>query len=83
MAMENNLKSSKPSDDLEQGAESQFDWKVEEGRSGERIDKHIAETLADKSVSRSQVQEWIRSGAVNVNGQSVKANAKISLLVCT
>ncbi|QJD83568.1 RluA family pseudouridine synthase [Cohnella herbarum] len=78
MAMEINPKNSNPSEDLEQGTESQFNWKIEDGQSGERIDKHIAETLADKSVSRSQVQEWIKIGAVTVNGQSVKANAKIS-----
>ncbi|QMV40362.1 RluA family pseudouridine synthase [Cohnella cholangitidis] len=72
MAMENNLKSINPSED------NQFEWQVDKERSGERIDKHITETLAEHSFSRSQVQDWIRTGAVTVNGKSVKANAKVS-----
>jgi 23S rRNA pseudouridine1911/1915/1917 synthase len=84
MAMKKNPMND-PSESLEleanakdDGIDNRYDWNVEEEHAGERIDKHIAEILADnKSVSRSQVQEWIRSGAVTINGNPVKANSKI------
>lgn len=83
MTMENNLKSNKPSEGWELGIEendsgNRFEWKVEDQHAKERIDKHVAEMLADKSVSRSQVQEWIRIGAVLVNGEQVKPNSKLA-----
>nr|WP_246120418.1 RluA family pseudouridine synthase [Cohnella terricola] len=84
MAMENNPemlpKSSIPfeeEDGLEE-KENEFEWRIEEDQAGERADKHIASMLADKSVSRSQVQEWIRIGAITVNGEPAKANAKLA-----
>jgi 23S rRNA pseudouridine1911/1915/1917 synthase len=43
------------------------------------VDKHIAEFMADPPVSRSQVQEWIRIGAVSVNGRLVKPNTKLAI----
>ncbi|WP_372663311.1 RluA family pseudouridine synthase [Cohnella sp.] len=81
--MENNPKSSKPSEEWESGieeseTENRVEWKVENHNARERVDKHIAEMMADKSVSRSQVQEWIRIGAISVNGQQVKPNAKLA-----
>ncbi|WP_256760268.1 RluA family pseudouridine synthase [Cohnella sp. WQ 127256] len=84
MAITNNQTDSNLSEELEsleqeQGLENQLAWQIEAQHSGERIDKHIAEVLAGKSVSRSQAQEWIRNGAITVNGQAVKANAKLSI----
>jgi len=82
MAMENTPKTThminKPFDDAEQGdaPEFDFDWQTE--KAGERADKHIAQVLADQAFSRSQIQEWIRTGAVTVNGLTVKANAKLA-----
>ncbi|MGM0108198.1 RluA family pseudouridine synthase [Enterococcus sp. AZ172] len=40
-----------------------------------RIDKVLAAFFADHS--RSQVQQWLKDGAVSVNGESVKANYKV------
>jgi 23S rRNA pseudouridine1911/1915/1917 synthase len=84
MTMENNPQNSKLSEDWElesdeEGTSNQFDWQVEHHQAKERVDKHIAEKMAIKSVSRSQVQEWIRIGAISVNGQQVKANAKLAV----
>ncbi|WP_130616605.1 RluA family pseudouridine synthase [Cohnella abietis] len=81
--MENNSKNNQPSEDLalssiEEGESNQVGWIVEEHQAGVRADKHIAEELADQSVSRSQVQEWIRIGAISVNGNQVKANSKLA-----
>ncbi|BBI34651.1 pseudouridine synthase [Cohnella abietis] len=83
MTMENNSKNNQPSEDLalssiEEGESNQVGWIVEEHQAGVRADKHIAEELADQSVSRSQVQEWIRIGAISVNGNQVKANSKLA-----
>jgi 23S rRNA pseudouridine1911/1915/1917 synthase len=62
--------------------ERRLEWIVSEEQAGQRLDKHITEALTEalpeEGVSRSQVQEWIRSGFVTVNGSSVKPNAKIS-----
>jgi 23S rRNA pseudouridine1911/1915/1917 synthase len=86
MTMENNPKNSQSSEDLEidtitleEGAGSPIGWKVEALHAGERVDKHIAEFMADPVVSRSQAQEWIRIGAVIVNGHPVKANTKLAI----
>lgn len=78
--MENNPKNNNPSDPAERDdVEGRIEWQIEDEQSGERIDKHVAEVLADKSVSRSQAQEWIRTGAVTVNGNVVKPNAKVNV----
>ena len=53
-------------------------WTVTREQAGERVDKHVADVLADAAVSRSQAQLLIRDGAVTVNGQPVKANTRIS-----
>jgi 23S rRNA pseudouridine1911/1915/1917 synthase len=57
--------------------DNRFEWTVEEQYAKERVDKHIAEVLADKSVSRSQVQDWVKTGAVLVNGKQVKHSLRI------
>ncbi len=86
MNMENNPeKKNRPYPELEDAdagdgdpAENTLVWTVDADRSGERIDKHVTEAIGDGTVSRSQVQEWIRQGAVTVGGAAVKPNAKVS-----
>jgi 23S rRNA pseudouridine1911/1915/1917 synthase len=53
------------------------EWIVAAPDSGERIDKYITEAL-EAEVSRSQVQLWIKEGAVKVNGTPVKSNYKVA-----
>jgi len=47
------------------------------GEAGERIDKALAGML-EEDVSRSRLQEWIRSGFVKVNGAPVKPNYRLA-----
>ncbi|HJV44795.1 MAG TPA: RluA family pseudouridine synthase [Bacillota bacterium] len=54
-----------------------FDWIIESGDSDERIDKFLAEN--GEEWSRSQVQKWIKDGLVEVNGQVVKGNYRLSV----
>jgi 23S rRNA pseudouridine1911/1915/1917 synthase len=49
-------------------------WRVEEGRAGERLDRHVAEHL---NVPRNQVQRWIRQGRVQVDGADAKASTPV------
>lgn len=58
-------------------AEETLEWVVADSFSGDRIDKYVAES-AEEGVSRTQVQDWIKSGAVLVNGRPVKANYKLA-----
>lgn len=53
------------------------EWIVAEGNARERIDKYVTEAMEDE-ISRSQVQLWISSGHVVVNGSPVKANYKLN-----
>ncbi|XID95304.1 RluA family pseudouridine synthase [Paenibacillaceae bacterium WGS1546] len=79
MTTENNRKKGIRSDAAElEDYENEWEWRVDDAQAGERADKLIAGALADRSVSRSQVQEWIRVGAATVNGQAVKPNAKLA-----
>jgi len=77
-------KDSNPSEPVESGLlpddedETEYAWTVPAEATGERIDKHVAEELDIPGVSRSQIQEWIRCGAVMLNGRTVKANARIA-----
>lgn len=69
-------------DQMEQKLTNQQDdtgssWVVAEQYAGDRIDKFAAETAED-GVSRTQAQQWIRSGAVTVNGAVVKPNYKLA-----
>ena len=54
----------------------ELDWIVGAEDAGERIDKFITESVGEP-VSRTMVQQWIRSGNVTVNDETVKANYKI------
>jgi 23S rRNA pseudouridine1911/1915/1917 synthase len=57
--------------------EMEYEWEIEEGQAGERIDKFITESLGEE-VSRTQVQLWIKEGHATVNGSAVKPNYKLA-----
>jgi 23S rRNA pseudouridine1911/1915/1917 synthase len=52
------------------------EWTIEAGDAGMRIDKFLNGRLPD--LSRTHIQELIKSGSVTVNGQSVKPNYKVA-----
>jgi 23S rRNA pseudouridine1911/1915/1917 synthase len=52
-----------------------FDW-VYEAKGSERIDKFLS--IESEDWSRGQIQEWIKSGSIEVNGNQVKSNYKLS-----
>lgn len=52
---------------------------VDENDAGERLDKYVTESIEEGAVSRTQVQDWIKNGAVLVNGRGVKANYKLAV----
>jgi len=54
-----------------------YEWTISAEQAKERIDKFISESLGE-DVSRSQIQQWIKEGAVSVNEQPVKANYKLA-----
>ncbi|AJS61382.1 pseudouridine synthase [Paenibacillus sp. IHBB 10380] len=54
------------------------EWTIDESYAKERIDKYITEVW-EEEISRSQVQLWITGDHVKVNGNSVKANYKLSV----
>lgn len=58
--------------------EELMEFVVEEEQSGERIDKYVTESVNDPAISRTQVQDWIKAAAVEVNGKVVKSNYKVS-----
>lgn len=53
------------------------EWVIDQAYARDRIDKYITESW-EEEVSRSQVQLWIASGQVKVNGNPVKANYKLA-----
>ncbi|MDF2938338.1 MAG: pseudouridine synthase [Paenibacillaceae bacterium] len=50
---------------------------VESECAGQRIDKYVGESM-DTVVSRTQIQNWIHDGFVQVNGFTVKPNYKVA-----
>ncbi|MWC27417.1 RluA family pseudouridine synthase [Paenibacillus sp. MMS18-CY102] len=56
---------------------SSLEWVVEGDAAGERLDKYVTDSFADSAVSRTQVQDWIKSGAVLVNGTVAKAKHRL------
>jgi len=54
------------------------EWAVAADYAGDRIDKYAAEALEGEGYSRTQIQDWIRAGAVTVNGRTVKPNYKVA-----
>jgi len=75
MSDENNKRSA-GHDEIENQQET-FAWTVSAEYAKERVDKYITESI-EENVSRSQVQLWIKDGHVLINGQKVKANAKVA-----
>ncbi|WP_202077037.1 RluA family pseudouridine synthase [Caldalkalibacillus salinus] len=57
-----------------ENTEQIYDWHFEE-QHAERVDKFL--TSSGEDWSRSQVQQWIKEGYVQVNGHTVKANYKL------
>ncbi|MEV5025002.1 RluA family pseudouridine synthase [Paenibacillus sp. LPE1-1-1.1] len=55
-----------------------LEWTAEAEQAGERVDKFVTDMIDEQSVSRTQVQEWIKAGAVLVDGKVAKANLKIA-----
>jgi 23S rRNA pseudouridine1911/1915/1917 synthase len=49
---------------------------VEQEQAGERIDKYIADSIED-GYSRTQIQQWVKEGHVQVNARAVKTNYKL------
>ncbi|MGI2327278.1 RluA family pseudouridine synthase [Planococcus sp. YIM B11945] len=50
---------------------------ITEEMAGERVDKAVSSI--DEDWSRSQIQNWVKEGAVKVNGETVKPNYKVRL----
>jgi len=86
MATENkdsHMKNNSPYEEFEDldpsaDGEPRYSWIVTQEQAGERVDKHVTDALSDPAVSRSQIQEWIRAGAITLNGQQVKANTRVA-----
>ena len=53
-----------------------YDWTIDPADEGERVDKFLSETSEDWS--RSQIQKWIKEGHLEVNGEFVKGNYRLS-----
>jgi 23S rRNA pseudouridine1911/1915/1917 synthase len=70
------ITTSKNSPDWE--ASEPIEWTVGTELVGQRIDKFITDAL-EEEVSRTQIQQWIKDGHVNVNGKPAKTNYKLSL----
>ncbi|WP_141505843.1 RluA family pseudouridine synthase [Paenibacillus luteus] len=58
--------------------EEPLEWIAAEEQAGERVDKFVTDSMDEQGVSRTQVQEWIKAGAVVVDGKVAKANVKIA-----
>jgi len=64
--------------DNNQFDEQILEWTATSEQTGERMDKWLHEQLDDPSISRTQIQDWIKAGAVQVNGKTVKSNYRIA-----
>lgn len=58
--------------------EEEYEWTIDSGQAGERLDVFLTRALDSDSVSRTQVQEWIKGGWAKVNGAAAKPNSKLS-----
>jgi 23S rRNA pseudouridine1911/1915/1917 synthase len=65
------------SEQVDHEEQERYDWSVDAEAAGERIDKFLVEALQE-DVSRTIVQQWIKDGHALVNGNTVKANYKLS-----
>jgi len=59
-------------------SEDMLEYTVGATEVGERLDKYVTESVDNQAISRTQVQEWIKAAAVQVNGKTGKANYKLS-----
>ncbi|MNO59167.1 Ribosomal large subunit pseudouridine synthase D [compost metagenome] len=57
--------------------ETTFEWIVDAASKKDRIDKYVKAKLGE-DISRSQIQLWIESEDITVNGDAVKANYKLA-----
>ncbi|SDE76422.1 ribosomal large subunit pseudouridine synthase D [Fontibacillus panacisegetis] len=57
--------------------EDTFKWVADAASKKDRIDKYVKAQLGE-NISRNQIQLWIESGDITVNGDVVKANYKIA-----
>ncbi|WP_308638937.1 RluA family pseudouridine synthase [Paenibacillus silvisoli] len=60
-------------------SEDALSFTVSESEGGERLDKYVTESIEEGTVSRTMVQDWIKEGAVLVNGRQMKANYKLAV----
>lgn len=58
--------------------EEEYEWTIDSGQAGERLDVFLTRALDSDSVSRTQVQEWIKGGWAKVNEAAAKPNSKLS-----
>ncbi|WP_345807418.1 RluA family pseudouridine synthase [Bacillus pumilus] len=56
---------------------NQVNIAVSEEQTSERLDKFLSTT--EPEWSRTQVQQWVKDGLIEVNGKQVKANYKVQL----
>ncbi len=63
--------------ELDEEAEGALEWLIDGESAGERLDKFMAEAFNDAAVSRTQIQDWIKGGAVLVNGAETKPKHKL------
>ncbi|MFP3821425.1 S4 domain-containing protein, partial [Bacillus sp. SIMBA_008] len=54
---------------------NQVNIAVSEEQTSERLDKFLSTT--EPEWSRTQVQQWVKDGLIEVNGKQVKANYKV------
>lgn len=52
-----------------------YEWQVDDGSAGERLDRFVAQRIPDRS--RAQIQELIREGRVRVDGKAVKPSYRL------
>ncbi|MBB3109078.1 23S rRNA pseudouridine1911/1915/1917 synthase [Paenibacillus phyllosphaerae] len=62
----------------EENGDEPIEFVVRADEAGERLDKFVTENMYDESISRTQVQDWIKNAAVLVNGRTVKPNYKLA-----
>jgi len=62
----------------EEQHEQIMQFQSEAEHKGTRIDKFITDQMNDPAISRTQVQDWIKTDHVRVNDQPIKSNYKLN-----
>lgn len=57
--------------------EENYEYTATLDEKGTRIDKFVTDAIDNGAISRTQVQDWIKTGNVHVNGSIVKSNYKV------